>query len=156
MCCEAEYGDLHLELRNNCYSKCNDFYFFKKKFNHTKVLNSYNNIVVKKEDVKKDYLKKEEIKKDYLRNKEIKKDIVKKEDVKYEVGNVRNNSKNVEVKNINEKEVLKSKFLQKNLNVWEISENLKNGEEKSISDLIEETKKIELLMNIKKDLNFDE
>lgn len=22
MCCESEYGDLHLDLRSNCYSKC--------------------------------------------------------------------------------------------------------------------------------------
>jgi hypothetical protein len=32
MCCESEYGDLHLESRSVCYTKCDDFYIYKVKF----------------------------------------------------------------------------------------------------------------------------
>jgi hypothetical protein len=36
LCCEAEFGDLHLDDRNDCYSKCDDYYIFHKKFIHLK------------------------------------------------------------------------------------------------------------------------
>jgi hypothetical protein len=32
MCCESEFGDLHLESRSNCYLKCDDYYIYKIKF----------------------------------------------------------------------------------------------------------------------------
>jgi len=32
MCCETEYGELHLEDRSVCYMKCDDFYINKIKF----------------------------------------------------------------------------------------------------------------------------
>jgi hypothetical protein len=32
MCCESEFGDLHLESRSVCYTKCDDFYIYKVKF----------------------------------------------------------------------------------------------------------------------------
>ncbi len=38
VCCENEFGELHLDKRDNCYSKCNDYYINKKKFKSTKTL----------------------------------------------------------------------------------------------------------------------
>jgi len=32
LCCESEFGELHLEERSNCYNKCNDYYINKVKF----------------------------------------------------------------------------------------------------------------------------
>jgi hypothetical protein len=36
MCCESEFGDLHLESRSVCYTKCDDFYIYKIKFGNAK------------------------------------------------------------------------------------------------------------------------
>lgn len=140
MCCESEYGELHLELRNNCYNKCNDFYFFKIKFKHTRVLNTYCEIKPKITKITKT----EEIS---LKNSE--------NDPLF--GSNYNNSKS-----LYDIDVMKSKFLEKNINVLK-SEDSKLIEYDSqdkinhtkISEMIEEQKKKELLMNIKEDLNFD-
>ena len=42
VCCESEFGDLHLEERSSCYSKCNDYYINKIKFNGKKVVMNVN------------------------------------------------------------------------------------------------------------------
>jgi hypothetical protein len=36
LCCESEYGELHLESREVCYDKCDDYYVLKVKFRGTK------------------------------------------------------------------------------------------------------------------------
>jgi hypothetical protein len=50
LCCEAEYGDLHLEERTECYSKCDSYYIYHIQFtthSHTQEMDSFI------EDVKK-------------------------------------------------------------------------------------------------------
>lgn len=143
MCCEAEYGELHLELRNNCYTKCNDFYFFKIKFKHTRILNTYI-------DIKPTIIKM--TKTDELQLKGS--------------GNNQESNNNLSIhKTINDIDVMKSKFLEKNLRIIN-SENTKIQTESNInsnnfnnenqfSEIVEEERKKELLRNIKDDLNFD-
>lgn len=38
LCCQSEYGDLHLESREVCYTKCDDYYIYKIKFKPTKTV----------------------------------------------------------------------------------------------------------------------
>lgn len=37
LCCESEFGELHLEDRSECYTKCNDYYINRIKFKTNKV-----------------------------------------------------------------------------------------------------------------------
>ena len=139
MCCEAEYGELHLELRNNCYTKCNDFSFFKLKFKHTRVLNTYNdhNLNVVKKTIK------DEIN---LKNSEDEPNLI--------INNA---------KKLNDIELMQTKFFEKNNRNLVAEDSRINNAEKGykkleqgrISQMIEEEKKKEILMRIKEDLNFD-
>jgi hypothetical protein len=51
LCCQSEYGDLHLEDRTDCYSKCDAYYIYHLPFSHKS--NSSLNINNLFEDVKK-------------------------------------------------------------------------------------------------------
>ncbi len=141
MCCEAEYGELHLELRNNCYTICNDFYFFKTNFKHTRILKTYIEIkpnIIKMSKNENIYLKKTQSE-----------------------PNDKNNYNNG--KKLIDFEVMKTKFLETNMNnsipqnsgIIDSENGLKKSEPSRISQMIEEEKKKEILMKIKEDLNFD-
>jgi hypothetical protein len=141
MCCESEYGDLHLELRNNCYNKCNDFYFFKAKFKHTKILNTYN-------EIKPNMIK-------ITNSEEV--------NLKKSEGEIDHNNENS--KSSNDIDIMKTKFLENKNTFISKNENLKIDEvdyssqnkvnQNKIYEMIEIQKKKELLMKIKEDLNFD-
>lgn len=133
MCCEGEYGELHLELRNNCYTKCNDFYFFKVKFQHTKILNTYI-------DVKSDSVKTTKTDEVYSKNSE--------NHNQNSVSGINN------AKKLDDIESMRSKFLDRNIEFSNKKELIK-PQQSRISQMIEEEKKKEILRKIKEDLSFD-
>lgn len=125
MCCEAEFGDLHLEERSNCYIKCDDFYIYHIKF----------------KDLRGEFHSKEKDK-----SKEPK------EAVNPPLENKNNNNKK-ESKNEEEKsKFLETRTITTTQDNSNFEESAVTRED--INKLIEQEKKRELLMDIKEDLNF--
>lgn len=165
MCCESEYGDLHLELRDNCYSKCNDFYFFKVSFIHKIELTTYNELKSKSNNLKEE--KDSAITQENEKNKDYS-DPFNSSASKTIDSHFSSQQRNIHVKNeeakflginghmnfdVNGKdEILLARNNDKlgKKNTDNIAKN-----QNSILKMIEEEKKKELLMKIKEDLNFD-
>jgi hypothetical protein len=129
MCCECEFGDLHLEKRSFCYSRCDDFYIFNK--------NIEENISERKEHRIDESNKKS----DKKENSQVNKD---------------SSSSSFEKKE-NKKNLMKNKNQDKNYlipveNTVELNMIQTNQSELDIDKLIEEAKKKELLINIKEEL----
>jgi len=175
MCCENEYGDLHLELRDHCYSKCNDYYYYKKKFVHTKVLNTYVDInphmtrgasyeeVMKADKAikkfNKPYLMKSVNAKDVLSSKFLEKN-VKIEDSKIQFSKIdvaKNENINGNLNDNSNDNVNDNDNREKKVSEDVDNNNIKSRKNRNISiaEMIEEEKKKELLLKIKEDLSFD-
>jgi hypothetical protein len=132
MCCESEFGDLHLEGRSNCYNKCDDFHILKKKFSHTETIKI--DVEVGPNGTKSEQIKEEK-----------------------SISNPSNNNMSLpRFLSVDKKKVYdfsKTKFIETNMKISVPDNKSSINKEADMADLIEKTKKTELLKLIKDDLN---
>jgi hypothetical protein len=162
MCCESEFGDLHLEARSNCHTKCDDFYIYKVKFKKQEG-ESENSDKNNKHSLNNKFNSAEKNINTNDKNMAIANKNIINDKLKNNIKNRQLPSLGTKVYFPNKKLVnnakyppqYSSKFLETNL-VTDSSfkSELPSHSQDEYYKLIEEAKKKELLMDIKQDLNF--